>query len=136
MQFGSHLLGDTAPPIPYSSVPPTSGWHTSGAPPVGAFDRPISEAQQVSTLEGGAVVVTYNDLPPDELDVLATTLGGALDDRVLLTPYDQLSPGEVALASWGAVQRCGGVDAEAVTTYVEAFADPVDTHIPSANDTR
>lgn len=63
-QSGSHLLGDQQPPVAYSSTPPTSGWHASGAfditvqPP----DDPLPEPQQVSVLEAGGVVVAYRDI--------------------------------------------------------------------------
>lgn len=72
---GSHLLGDRQPPVPYSSTPPTSGWHASGLTPIAV--HPLSEPQQVSVLEAGAVVVTYHELPDGEL----STLTEAVEER-------------------------------------------------------
>ena len=60
MQFGSHLIGDAEPPVPYSSTPPTSGWHASGGFQivVQPTDQPLRESVQVSIEEAGDVVVT------------------------------------------------------------------------------
>ena len=54
LQEGSHLIGDQPPPVPYSSVPPTSGWHSSGRPlDPGAYVEPVPGPQQVRVLEQG-----------------------------------------------------------------------------------
>lgn len=81
VQFGSHLIGDAEPPVPYSSTPPSSGWHASGALDIGVYPATdaLSEPQQVSVLEAGAVVVTHDGLGED--DTAALDLG-ALDTFV------------------------------------------------------
>ncbi len=122
VQAGSHLIGDAAPPAPYSSTPPTSGWHSSGALDVrihGA-DDPLGEPQQVSVLEADGVVITYRDLPADRQSALEQLVRERYDGRVALTPYEKLEPGEVALTAWGTLQRCVGVDVEAITEFVDA----------------
>jgi hypothetical protein len=120
LQFGSHLLGDTEPPVPYSSTPPTSGWHASGAIPIGINE--LTAPQQVSVLESGAVVVTHRGLPAEEQDVLEDLATAAHDGRLAVTPFDALADGEVVLAAWGVLQRCDGVDVEAVSAFVETYA--------------
>lgn len=125
VQSGSHLIGDADPPVPYSSTPPTSGWHLSGAPPQGVYDRPLPAPAQVAALEAGRVVVTHNGLPASE----RARLEGAADlGDVTVTPYDAIAPGEVVFASWGAMQRCDGVDLDALEAYVDAYATPTDAH--------
>lgn len=129
LQFGSHLLGDNEPPVPYSSSPPTSGWHTSGAVPEGIFvEDPLSEPAQVSVLEAGGVVVTYADLPDADVRALVEAAEGRHAGVVVVTPYDGLAAGEVAFTSWGAVQRCEGLDEVALDAYVAAYGSPISQH--------
>lgn len=128
LQTGSHLIGDAGPPVPYSSTPPTSGWHASGPPPLGVFDEPLSEPAQVSTLEAGGVVVTHNGLSAADQAQLAATLNREGADRSAMTPYDALAAGQVVFASWGAMQRCDGVDTAALSAYVRAYGTPITRH--------
>lgn len=122
LQAGSHLIGDTDPPVPYSSVPPTSGWHASGAPSPGVHEEPLRDPEIVALLERGQVVAVYD---PDALDddaiarleELATT---AHDGRLNVTPANTEVPAPLTLTAWGVLQRCKGVSAEAVTTFVLA----------------
>lgn len=122
LQAGSHLIGDTDPPVPYSSVPPTSGWHASGAPTPGVHDEPLSDPQIVSLLEQGQVVAVYDPEALDEdavarLEELATTGHGG---RLSVTPANTAMPAPLTLTAWGVLQRCEVVSAEAVTTFVLA----------------
>lgn len=128
LQFGSHLLGDNEPPVPFSSTPPTSGWHTSGAVPQGVVTDPLSEPAQVSVLEAGGVVVTYADLPEDDVQTLIRATEGRHAGIVVVTPYDGLADGEVAFTSWGAVQRCDGLDEAALDAYVAAYGSEITPH--------
>ncbi|WP_370324914.1 DUF3105 domain-containing protein [Euzebya sp.] len=124
VQFGSHLIGDAEPPVPYSSVPPSSGWHASGALDITAYppSNPLSEPQQVSVLEAGAVVVTYRGLTDDDVATLVEHVQTAHPGQAATTPYDRLDDGQVALAGWGVVQRCHGVDLDSIDAFVAAYA--------------
>jgi hypothetical protein len=134
LQAGEHLIGDQEPPVPYNSTPPTSGWHASGAftidvrPP----DDPLSEPKQVSVLEVGGVVVTYQDLPDEDRARLEEHVRDNHADRVAVTPYDQLEPGEVAFTAWGNLQRCSGLDLSALDAFVAEHADE-EVHVPGAH---
>ena len=125
LQAGEHLIGDREPPVPYSSIPPTSGWHSSGAfeiaiqPP----DDPLTEPEQVSVLEAGGVVVTYNDIPDDDRAALVQRISRRYSGRVALTRYEKLPPGRVAFTGDGVLQRCGGLDLDALDAFVAKHAD-------------
>lgn len=125
LQGGAHLLGDQAPPVPYNSTPPTSGWHSSGPLEIGVRRGAdaLSEPQQVSVLEAGAVVVTYRDLGDDERALLEEAATKDHPGRVAVTPYDGLEEGEVAFTGWGALQRCEGVNLDALDAFVSTYAD-------------
>ena len=121
LQGGRHLIGDREPPVPYSSTPPTSGWHASGAPRFGVAGAsdPLTEPEQVSVLEAGGVVVSYRDLPEADIRLLETIAGGH-PQRVAVTPYGALEPGQIALTAWGTVQRCDRVDVDAIAAFIDA----------------
>ena len=125
LQGGDHLIGDREPPVPYSSTPPTSGWHASGEFEIAvrALDDPLTEPEQVSVLEGGAVVVTYNGVSEAERERLEQHVSERYDARVAVTAYDMLASGEMAFTGWGVLQRCDGLDLEALDSFVATYAD-------------
>lgn len=125
LQGGQHLLGDRPPPVPYSSTPPTSGWHASGVFTIGVHppDGPLPEPKQVSVLEAGGGVVTHGGLPEADRRRLEDHVRTRYDGRVAVTPYAELEGGEVALAAWGALQRCERLDLSTVDAFVATYAD-------------
>lgn len=119
VQLSSHLVGDAEPPGPFSSVPPTSGWHTTTVPAAGLATEPVRDAAIVSALENGIVVLaiapdTFDAVAPDVLDELVAQF----PDRLLVTAYPTPMATPVALLTWGRLQRCDAVDPSAVTTFV------------------
>ena len=125
LQGGDHLIGDQPPPVPYNSVPPTSGWHSSGAFDIAVQprDQPLTAPEQVSALEAGAAVVTYRDLPAADLDSLEGHVRQRYGGRVAVSAYDELDQGAVAFTAWGVRQFCDGVDLAALDAFVTAYAD-------------
>lgn len=121
LQEGSHLLGDQEPPVPYSSSPPTSGWHSSGRPlDPGTYVEEVSGPRQVRVLEQGRVVVAHDpSLPADQLERVQR-LPEQVDD-VVVTPYAE-APAPVTLTAWGVLQRCQDVTAEDVAAFRDAHA--------------
>lgn len=117
VQVSSHLIGDAEPPAPYSSVPPTSGWHSAEAPEPGFAPEPLSDPQVVSALEAGLVVVAVG--PGRDLDdPVLEDLADQFRDRMLVTAYEPEMPTDVALLTWGALQRCDTIDPAAITPFV------------------
>lgn len=127
-QPGGHLIGDQEPPVAYSSVPPTSGWHTSGAFSIAVHgpDDPLPEPRQVSVLEAGGVVVAYHDLDEETRTELEEHVRERHPERVAVTPYDRLEPGQVAFTAWQTLQRCEGLDLAELDAFVaeHASAEP------------
>lgn len=121
LQEGSHLIGDAEPPVPYSSSPPTSGWHTSGRPlDPGTYLDEVSGPAQVRVLEQGGIVLSHApDLPSDQLDRIQRLPTEV--DGVVVTP-DEDAAAPVTLTAWGVLQRCEDVTADEVTVFREAHA--------------
>lgn len=125
LQSGSHLIGDAEPPVPYSSTPPTSGWHASGLPQPGVHDEPLSEPQMVSLLEGGGVVAAYDParLALEDVEALEALALASEEGYLSVTPYEVEMPTPLALTAWGVLQRCTVFDRTAVAAFVEAHHD-------------
>lgn len=124
-QSGSHLIGDVDPPVPWSSTPPTSGWHASGSFEIAISDAsaPLSEARQVSVLEAGGVVVAYRDIGEADVAALTEHVTANQDGRVAVTPYDAIGRGQVVFTGWGVLQRCAGLDLAALDAFTAAYAE-------------
>lgn len=124
VQAGGHLLGEREPPEPYSSTPPTSGWHAAGAVAARVYgdDEALSEPEQVTVLESGGVVVTHRGLEAAQRAALESLATEQHPGRVAVTPYDGLAPGEVAVAAWGRLQVCDGVELDVVRAFIDAHA--------------
>lgn len=120
-QGGSHLVGGAAPPVPYNSTPPTSGWHSSGAFTVGVQPRndPLSEPEHVSVLEAGGAVISYRAIGRRSTSRIERLVRRSYAGQVAVTPYNKLRRGEVALTFWGTLQRCDGVDVAAIRRFVK-----------------
>lgn len=126
LQGGLHLIGDREPPVPYSSTPPTSGWHTRGNAEIGVHGPgdTLTEPEQVGILELGGVVVTHGTLPESSRTELAAFVREHYQDRVALTAYDKLADGAVAFTAWGVLQRCSSPDLDALAAFADAYAEP------------
>lgn len=124
LQAGLHLVGDRPPPVPYSSLPPTSGWHTRTAAGPGVAKKPLSEPVQVGLLESGLVMLTHGPGLASTERAQLQELVTEFPETLAVSEYDVLGDGEVALASWGALQRCTELDADAVRRFVAFYATP------------
>ncbi len=104
--------------------PPSSGPHFSGNPPrSGVHDDPVAEALQVTALEFGAVVVSYERgldedarepleaLADDRDDVLVTPAAAPIDDAAT-----------VALTAWEHRMLCSEVSIAAAEDFIAEFA--------------
>lgn len=117
LQSGSHLIGDAPPPVPWSSVPASSGWHGTTVPRLGVHAAPLADADLVSLLEVGVVVLAHApDAAPD--DDVTQALTTQFPDRLVIAPYEGDMPSPVALVTWGTIARCDRVDPAAVTEFV------------------
>jgi hypothetical protein len=119
-QSRDHIQPGEAHP-PYSSNPPTSGWHWANPQDWGIYTVPQVQEQLVHNLEHGGIVVQYNDLPAADAQQL-TSLVQSDSYHMILAPYPGLPSGvRVALTAWNHLQTCTGVDANAIKGFTNAF---------------
>lgn len=132
LQGGSHLIGDTAAPVPYSSTPGTSGWHASGAPPTGVIDRdaPLTDPQVVASLEAEQVVAAYDPggLPADQIDELEELARERFSGELTVAAYTQDMGAPLVLNAWATRQPCSRVDADTIASFIDRFQDTATDH--------
>lgn len=115
VQVGGHLIGDAAPPADYSSIPPTSGWHSTDVPAAGEVHDGLTDPEIVAAIEVGTVVVA---VAPDVDATAAADLVAQFPDRLLVTTYEPSMPTPVALVTWGSVVRCATLTTTDATSFV------------------
>ena len=121
LQEGSHLIGDTPPPVPYSSTPPSSGWHASGPGPApGVYETQLPDPSLVSALEQGRVVLTLDGGLDEDARAVVADLAATLPELVV-APYDTGGEAAATLVAWGVLQRCDELVGADVTTFAEAY---------------
>jgi hypothetical protein len=115
-----HIAPNQSHP-PYSSNPPTSGWHWANPQDWGIYTTPQVQEQLVHNLEHGGIVVQYNNLSSTDTQHL-TDLVQRDSYHMVLAPYPGLPDGvRVALTAWDHLQTCAGVDDNTIQGFTNAF---------------
>jgi uncharacterized protein DUF3105 len=126
---GTHLDKDFTPDD-YPTNPPAGGDHNPNPIQTGRFyDQPPRLGESVHALEHGAVIGWTNGLSAADLDVVHEAFNDSYSKG-----YFQLAVVEnpdldvpFALSSWGALQKCQAVDADAIASFIEAHYAPAAT---------
>jgi len=114
----------------YETNPPTGGDHNPIPLEAGKFySRPPGLGESVHLLEHGAVIGWTNGLSRADQKAVETAF-----NKEYSKGYVQLAvvenpdlDGPFALSSWGALQKCGSVDADAISSFVEEHYAPSTT---------
>ncbi len=120
-----HVANGTS--VRYTTATPTSGTHSEGSPRCGILNQQLPTELAVHALEHGTVVIWYRpDLADDVVSGLRDIVN-RFDNRVILSPNDQMVDPVVATA-WLRLKAYGGADAELnefITTYRERGPESV-----------
>jgi hypothetical protein len=121
-------LGTETPP--YSTDPPTSGWHTPGIAAWGAYlDDPPHDQELVHNMEDGGVILWYaagsREENEEHVAALQNVLGGRWA-RTVIVPREGLEP-TYALTAWTRMQRFEEIDPEGMRAFIAAFHG-IDNH--------
>ncbi len=146
MQGNIHIGNNETTPIPYLTVPPTSGPHYPNIAPwqVFAADKPWRYEQLIHNLEDSGVVIYYQcaDGCPDLVAQLADLVQPLIDSgrHVLVAPNDPtwtLPNGEqphqdmgapIAVVAWRHLLKLDAFDAERINAFIDAF-EGIDHHV-------
>jgi len=121
LQPPTHIQpGESHPP--YSSVPPTSGWHYATTAPWGISQTPIAEEIQVHNLEHGGVIIQYNTRDRDLVQRLEELARKQADYPcyLIVAPYPNMGSA-IALTAWGVVLYLQQYDETAIQEFIDAY---------------
>ncbi len=127
-QSRDHIQPNETHP-PYSSNPPTSGWHWANPQDWGIYTTPQVQEQLVHNLEHGGIVIQYNNLSARQVQQL-TDLVNRDNYHTILAPYPGLQDAKVALTAWDHLQKCTGVDPNAIQAFVGSYRDKGPEFVP------
>lgn len=103
----------------YASATPTSGSHSPNAAQCGIFSTQVPAEFAVHSLEHGTVVIWYrSDLDDDTISGLREIVS-RFDDRVILSPNEELGDPIVATA-WDRLKAYDTVDPE-IADFIETY---------------
>ena len=131
IEGSAHIASVTAAHAPYSTDPPTSGPHVPDVPRWGIYTTAPDLPLQVHGLEEGAVVINYQPtLDKDtlsKLEALTTSYG----DKVILSPYQNLSS-PIVLTAWTRMQKFSSFDEANIRRFIQAYRG-IDHHKDSGS---
>jgi hypothetical protein len=120
---GQHLpVGQT---IAYPSYPPTSGQHSDSPSTWGPHTEPVVDELAVHNLEHGGVVLSYNNIPADDLVKIRALYDTYPRDqynevKLLIRPYDKIAPGSIVLTAWNWIDELTAYDEARVKAFMSA----------------
>jgi len=121
--------------LEYETTPPVSGPHAPQPAACGTYAEPISDEEQVHTLEHGAVGIQYRpDLDPEQIAVVEELVAG-YDTHVFSAPYPGMEP-NVVVSSWGEKIELDSARTQVIRAYIRAFRlkGPEQQDCPSSSD--
>ena len=103
---------------PYSSTPPTSGWHYLEPIDEAIYYQPHDPEALVANLAEGDVVVYHTGLTDAARDELIGLFVLFESNFILAVPGDDLGlEDEIVLTAWGKLQRCERLSGEAIESF-------------------
>jgi len=102
---------------PYSSNPPTSGWHYAGAASWGSYDKELLDEQVIHNLEHDGVWISYKDIDEETKTKLEEITES--NPKIILTPRSK-NDAPIALASWGRLLNLEEFDEVAIMNFIKA----------------
>ncbi|MDQ3659734.1 MAG: DUF3105 domain-containing protein [Actinomycetota bacterium] len=121
--------------LEYETTPPVSGPHAPQPAACGTHAEPVSDEEQVHTLEHGGVGIQYlPDLDPEQIAAIEELASG-YDSHVFSAPYSGMEP-NVVVSSWGKKIELDSARIPVIRAYVTAFRlkGPEKQDCPSSSD--
>ncbi|OGD32495.1 hypothetical protein A3C91_02590 [Candidatus Azambacteria bacterium RIFCSPHIGHO2_02_FULL_52_12] len=131
-QGRDHLdLGVDHPP--YSSIPPTSGWHTPDSHVWGVSKDPIPDEIQVHNLEHGGIMIQYkpgiDKSTGNNIIEKLEEIGRRYKSKVIVAPYPKLGK-NIALTAWTYLDKFNDFDENRIVGFIAAHIDQGPEFVP------
>ena len=126
--LGSTHIPEGDPYDGYNSSPPTSGRHWgTGWARCGIYNNEddVPDERIIHNLEHGQVIISYNLSDDAEIKRLENIAEDLPDRRrwMIMRPYSGITPGEVAITSWGWLDRFDGVQEDRIREFYDAHVN-------------
>jgi hypothetical protein len=131
-------VGDHRPvgqAIAYPSYPPTSGTHSETPTSWGFHTEPVVDELAVHNLEHGGVVISYNNISPDDQSKLKSLLSSYPKDRfgevkLVIRPYDKIASGSIVLTAWNWIDELLAYDEVRIRAFMDAHLNKCCESVP------
>jgi len=99
-----------------------TGWARSG---IYDDEDEVPDARIVHNLEHGQVIISYNLNDEAEIERLKDIARDLPSRRswMIMRPYSGIAPGEVAITSWGWLDRFDGVQEDRIREFYDAHVN-------------
>lgn len=84
---------------PYSSDPPSSGWHYDAPAPVGFYADPVPDERVIHNIEHGDIWIAYHPRVSEESGAIVVAREFEFDGKVIITPREE-NDTDIALVAW------------------------------------
>jgi hypothetical protein len=111
--------------VSYDTNPPVSGGHSQSPAPCGVHSDPIEDENQVHTLEHGSVGILYQPTLEDSEIEAIEDIVGQRDSHVFSAPDPDMET-PIAVTAWGHMMKLEEVDEDAITEFIDVFAENAD----------
>ncbi len=116
----------------YNTYPPTSGPSWRRTADSGIYDSELADEQIAHNLHHGNIVISHNIQDFQQIEQLKRVAQSLPDwgQWLVLRPYSKIAEGEIALSTWGWIQRFQGVDAAGIKEFYLAHYGRGQTFAP------
>ncbi len=114
------VIGQPHPP--YSSNPPTSGWHYPQPADWGYYAEELPDELVVHNLEHGGIWLSYRRADDTELIDQLVSLSRRYRSKVIITPRSR-NDSRLAVAAWGHLMKLDRYDEPTIVNFINRFKD-------------
>lgn len=117
------------PHPPYTSNPPTSGWHYGTTAPWGFHNTELPDELIIHNLEHGGIWISYKDATDEEVVDPLVALAREYRTKVIVT-HRPKNESRLAVAAWGRLMKLDRFDREAIVDFINRFKNKGPEFVP------
>lgn len=127
-QSRDHIAPGQSHP-PYSSNPPTSGWHYAEPASWGYYNDELPDELVVHNLEHGGIWITYKSLDDTAVIDQLVALSRRYRTKVIVTLRAK-NDSRIAVAAWGHLMKLEQYDERAIVDFINRFKNKGPEFVP------
>ncbi|HYC79421.1 MAG TPA: DUF3105 domain-containing protein [Candidatus Binatia bacterium] len=127
-QGAEHIAEGTTEHPPYSSNPPTSGWHWPSPAAWGVYKSALPDERFVHNLEHGGIWISYK--PSVDAETIAKLEDFAQRYRKVIVAPREANDSNIALAAWEYLEKMDVYDENTILNFIEAYYDEGPEKVP------